>query len=229
MGFLESTWTWATSQIVNCTCLLQLKCSELGPAVLQARLCFEPTMAMSHGCDVEKDFPPPSAHLSGGCGFKPCDWQKLFGMKFNCSLEGMMSSLKLTFLSYFFQIQLTWFYLDPSFLHFLLPLESLSKLYVVPWIVTNRLSYISVLSHSHKPFVGNFPVWACSVAFKNCNNLYSHLFLFPVKRLHELKQELDLDVHRVPLEDLCKQFNTNLETGLTQDAVLEGHKKYGNN
>ena len=63
--------------------------------------------------------------------------------------------LKLTFLSYFLPIQLAHCYLDPSFLLFLLPLESLSKLYIVPRNVTYRLSYLSVLSYAHKPHLGN--------------------------------------------------------------------------
>jgi len=50
---------------------------------------------------------------------------------------------------------------------------------------------------------------------------------FPAKDLNELKQELELDVHKVDLEELCKRFNTNVDTGLTQEAVLEGQQKYG--
>jgi sodium/potassium-transporting ATPase subunit alpha len=53
--------------------------------------------------------------------------------------------------------------------------------------------------------------------------------LFSAKNLNELKQELELDVHKVDLEELCKRFDTNLETGLTKEAALEGQKKYGLN
>ena len=65
-------------------------------------------------------------------GSNPVTGKNFFGTKFNCSHEGMIPMLKLTFLSYFFPIELVWCYLDPSFLLFLLPLESSSKLYIVP-------------------------------------------------------------------------------------------------
>ena len=45
--------------------------------------------------------------------------------------------------------------------------------------------------------------------------------------MNELKQELELDVHRVPLDELCKRFGTNLESGLSKGGALEGFKKYG--
>ena len=38
-----------------------------------------------------------------------------------------------------------------------------------------------------------------------------------------------MDVHRVEISELCKRFNTNLETGLTKAGALEGTKKYGRN
>ena len=53
-------------------------------------------------------------------------------------------------------------------------------------------------------------------------------FFLAAKNLNELKQELELDVHRVELQELCKRFNTNIDTGLTPEAVQEGHKLYGN-
>ena len=64
--------------------------------------------------------------------------------------------LKLTFISHFLPIQLPCCYLDPSFLLFLPSMESLCKSFVVPRNVTYRLSYLSVLSHTHKPCLGNF-------------------------------------------------------------------------
>ena len=63
------------------------------------------------------------------------DRQNNFGMKFNCLLEGMMSVVHLTFLFHFLPIELAHCYLDPSFLLCLLPLESLSKLYIVPTLI----------------------------------------------------------------------------------------------
>jgi hypothetical protein len=49
------------------------------------------------------------------------------------------------------------------------------------------------------------------------------------KNLQALKQELELDVHKITVDELCKRFNTNLERGLTKAAALEGNKKYGLN
>jgi len=47
--------------------------------------------------------------------------------------------------------------------------------------------------------------------------------------MNSLKQELELDVHKVSWDELCKRFNTNLENGLTSEGVEEGKKKYGLN
>ena len=57
-------------------------------------------------------------------GTNPVTDKNFFGTKFNCLHEGMIPMLKLTFLSHFLPIQLARFSLDPSFLLFLLPLES---------------------------------------------------------------------------------------------------------
>eukprot|EP00095_Tigriopus_kingsejongensis_P010893 maker-scaffold1826_size27012-snap-gene-0.6 protein:Tk10893 transcript:maker-scaffold1826_size27012-snap-gene-0.6-mRNA-1 annotation:"sodium potassium-transporting atpase subunit alpha-1-like" len=48
-------------------------------------------------------------------------------------------------------------------------------------------------------------------------------------RLDNLKQELELDVHSVAIEELCKRFNTNLDNGLTKRQVEENLAKYGKN
>lgn len=45
----------------------------------------------------------------------------------------------------------------------------------------------------------------------------------------ELKQELELDVHKVDVDELCKRFNTNLEVGLTKESAAENRTKYGPN
>ena len=47
--------------------------------------------------------------------------------------------------------------------------------------------------------------------------------------MNALKQELELDVHSVDIEVLCKRFNTNLEHGMTKEAADEGRKTYGPN
>ena len=100
-------------------------------------------------------FLPSSAHLSGGGGFETCDRKNVFCMKFNCLLEGMISMLQLTFLSYFFLIQLAWCCIGPSFLHFLLLLESWRKLYVVLHCYWGTF-YSSVLSNTHKAPSGSW-------------------------------------------------------------------------
>jgi sodium/potassium-transporting ATPase subunit alpha len=47
--------------------------------------------------------------------------------------------------------------------------------------------------------------------------------------MNELKQELELDVHSVDVDVLCKRFNTNIETGLTTEGAEAGRKTYGPN
>merc|ERR1712130_107221 len=39
------------------------------------------------------------------------------------------------------------------------------------------------------------------------------------KNLNELKQELEIDVHRVSVDELCKRFNSNVGEGLTDDQI----------
>ena len=47
--------------------------------------------------------------------------------------------------------------------------------------------------------------------------------------MNALKQELELDVHSVDVDVLCKRFNTNIETGMTVEAAEAGRKTYGPN
>merc|ERR1712055_1206673 len=49
------------------------------------------------------------------------------------------------------------------------------------------------------------------------------------KNLNELKQELEIDVHRVSVDELCKRFNTQVERGLTASQAAENVKQYGLN
>merc|ERR1712038_1290365 len=49
------------------------------------------------------------------------------------------------------------------------------------------------------------------------------------KNLNELKQELEIDVHKVDVDVLCKRFNTNVEQGLTNAAAAAGLAQYGKN
>merc|ERR1711970_1070690 len=49
------------------------------------------------------------------------------------------------------------------------------------------------------------------------------------KNLNELKQELEIDVHRVSVDELCKRFNSNVGEGLTDDQVAKGIIEHGRN
>merc|ERR1712055_1239786 len=48
-------------------------------------------------------------------------------------------------------------------------------------------------------------------------------------KLADLKQELELDVHKVPIEELCKRFNTQVERGLTASQAKKSLEEYGPN
>jgi len=48
-------------------------------------------------------------------------------------------------------------------------------------------------------------------------------------RMEDLKQELELDVHKVDLEELYKRFETDIDKGLTKAQAAEGLKKHGPN
>merc|ERR1711937_1031426 len=47
--------------------------------------------------------------------------------------------------------------------------------------------------------------------------------------VNELKQELELDVHKVSLDVLCKRFNTDLNRGLTDSQAKANYDQYGPN
>jgi len=49
------------------------------------------------------------------------------------------------------------------------------------------------------------------------------------KNMDELKQELELDVHKVSLDELIKRFGTDLERGLTTSAAKKNFETYGPN
>merc|ERR1712032_1680125 len=49
------------------------------------------------------------------------------------------------------------------------------------------------------------------------------------KNLNELKQELEIDVHKVDVDVLCKRFNTNIEQGLTDAQAAKGLAEHGKN
>ena len=49
------------------------------------------------------------------------------------------------------------------------------------------------------------------------------------KELDELKKELDLDAHRIPLSELCQRLGTNLEMGLTEAQAKANRERDGPN
>merc|ERR1712227_645284 len=49
------------------------------------------------------------------------------------------------------------------------------------------------------------------------------------KNLNELKQELEIDVHKITADELLKRFGTNLETGLTAAQAKAGLEEHGPN
>merc|ERR1712198_363374 len=49
------------------------------------------------------------------------------------------------------------------------------------------------------------------------------------KNLNELKKELEIDVHKVDVDVLCKRFKTTVENGLTDELVEAGIKEHGPN
>merc|ERR1711937_307428 len=49
------------------------------------------------------------------------------------------------------------------------------------------------------------------------------------KDVNDLKKELELDVHKVEVSELCKRFTSNVADGLTDDQVKKGIAEYGLN
>ena len=49
------------------------------------------------------------------------------------------------------------------------------------------------------------------------------------QRMDNLKQELELDVHKVSLDELCKRFKTDLNRGLTDSQAKANFEEYGPN
>merc|ERR1712158_321994 len=49
------------------------------------------------------------------------------------------------------------------------------------------------------------------------------------KNLNELKQELEIDVHRVSVDELCKRFTTSIEQGLSDQPAAKGLAEHGRN
>jgi len=49
------------------------------------------------------------------------------------------------------------------------------------------------------------------------------------QNLDNLKQELDIDDHKIPVEELCRRLHTNTDTGLTQARAKENYDRDGPN
>merc|ERR1712180_200477 len=49
------------------------------------------------------------------------------------------------------------------------------------------------------------------------------------KNLNELKQELEIDVHRVSVDELCRRFSSNKDNGLSTTQAKANIEKYGPN
>ena len=47
--------------------------------------------------------------------------------------------------------------------------------------------------------------------------------------MDDLKKELELDVHRISVEELCRRLGTNLETGLTTSQAKANLERDGPN
>ena len=47
--------------------------------------------------------------------------------------------------------------------------------------------------------------------------------------MDNLKQELELDVHKVSLDVLCKRFDTDLNRGLSESQAKANYEQYGPN
>ena len=56
-----------------------------------------------------------------------------------------------------------------------------------------------------------------------------HFSLIDKERMQGLKQELELDEHKVDLDVLYKRYGTDIEKGLTSAQAEEGLKKHGPN
>ena len=42
-------------------------------------------------------------------------------------------------------------------------------------------------------------------------------------------EEKEIDAHNATVEELCKRFNTNIESGLTKEQVVESKEEQGPN
>ena len=63
---------------------------------------------------------------------------------------------------------------------------------------------------------------------KNWNLTFSSWFA-DKDRMDDLKQELELDVHIVEVDELCKRYTTDLTKGLTTSQAAANLEEYGPN
>ena len=47
--------------------------------------------------------------------------------------------------------------------------------------------------------------------------------------MSDQRGEVEIDAHKLSVEELCKRFNTNIESGLTKEQVVESKEEQGPN
>ena len=64
-------------------------------------------------------------------------------------------------------------------------------------------------------------------------HFFTYLYLGKDKKggakLDDLKKALEVDVHKIPLEELFRRFGVNRQTGLTDAQAKAGIEKHGHN
>ena len=59
--------------------------------------------------------------------------------------------------------------------------------------------------------------------------VFKNSIILDDQRMDNLKQELELDVHKVAPDELCKRFGTDINRGLTDSRAKENYDQYGPN
>ena len=72
--------------------------------------------------------------------------------------------------------------------------------------------------------IGNLILLLRNKVYKSVDSLS-----FPGNDIQSLKQELEMDVHRVEVSELCQRFKTDVNVGMTTEEAERGNEKYGPN
>ena len=66
--------------------------------------------------------------------------------------------------------------------------------------------------------------------------MFKKIFLFTIfagskddENLDDLKKELELDVHKVSVDELCKRYGSDINTGLTEQRAKANFERDGPN